>query len=101
MTTMLENRDYQFIPARDAPDNDQAWDIRILTGEFNETVIRFGNVQLDGKNDELHFNFAVILAPSDYITLDNADLQETAGLILESIILQGFEDGSAIIDERK
>lgn len=98
---MTENEDFELIPAKDVPDNEQAWDVRILTGEFNETIIRYGNVQLDGKNDELKFNFMVVLAPSDYITEDNVELQETVGRILESILLRAFEDGSAIIDERK
>lgn len=98
---MIENEDYELIPAMGVDDNDQAWDVRILTGEFNEAIIRFGNVQIDGKNDQLKFNFKVILAPSDYITEDNVDLQETAGKILESIIVRGFEDDAVIIDERK
>ena len=98
---MTENEDYELIPAMGVDDNEQAWDIRILTGEFIETVIRFGNVQIDGKNDQLRFNFSVILAPSDYITVDNTDLQEVAGKILESVILRGFEDDAVIIDERK
>ncbi len=98
---MKENEDYVLIPAKGVDDNDQAWDVRILTGEFNETVIRFGNVQIDGKNDQLRFNFMVVLAPSDYITEDNEELQGTAASILEDLLVRSIEDGTAIIDERK
>jgi hypothetical protein len=98
---MKENEDYVLIPAKGVDDNDQAWDVRILTGEFNETVIRFGNVQIDGKNDQLRFNFMVILAPSDYITEDNEELQGTAASILEDLLVRSIEGGTAIIDERK
>ena len=41
-----ENVHYQLIPAEDT-DNPQAWDIRILEGDYIETVIRFGNVALN------------------------------------------------------
>ncbi len=98
---MKENENYVLIPAKGVDDNDQAWDVRILTGEFNETVIRFGNVQIDGKNDQLRFNFMVVLAPSDYITEDNEELQGTAASILEDLLVRSIEDGTAIIDERK
>jgi len=99
--TMKENEDYVLIPAKGIADNDQAWDIRILTGEFNETVIRFGNVQLDGINDRLKFNFIVVLAPSDYINEKNEGLQAVAGSILEDLLVRAVEDGTAIIDEKK
>ena len=42
-----EGIDYKLVPVEDSP-NDQAWDVRILRGEFVETVIRYGNVAFDG-----------------------------------------------------
>ena len=44
-----EGVDYSLIPVEDSP-NDQAWDVRILRGDFTETVIRYGNVALDRKS---------------------------------------------------
>jgi hypothetical protein len=93
-----ENVDYELIPAD--VDNEQAWDIRILTGEFNETVIRFGNIAVDGTKDALTYNFFVVQAPSEYIVESNEDLQSTAGEILIDIIERGIEDGSVVLDER-
>lgn len=96
---MKENLDFQFVPAE--VDNEQAWDIRILTGEFNETVIRYGNVAVDGTNDALTFNFFVVKAPSEYIVESNEELQAVAGQILIAVIEQAIKDDTAIIDEKK
>lgn len=95
---MKENKDYELIPA-DMPENDQAWDIRILTGEFNETIIRFGNVSADGKNGNIRFNFFVIYAPSEYINEDNKELQIVAGEILTDVIEHAIATDSLIMDE--
>ena len=95
---MKENIDYELIPVD--VDNEQAWDIRILTGEFNETVIRFGNIAVDGTKDTLTYNFFVVQAPSEYIVESNEDLQSTAGEILIDIIERGIEHDSVILDER-
>ena len=48
--TAKEGIDYELIPATDN-ENDQSWDIRILKGEFTESVLRFGNIAFDGEND--------------------------------------------------
>ena len=37
-----EEETYEFIPADD--ENEQAWNVRILEGMFNETVLQFGEV---------------------------------------------------------
>ena len=47
---MKENIDYELISPQDDP-HEQAWHIRILTGDYVETVLAFGNISLDGKED--------------------------------------------------
>ena len=79
-----EGIDYELVPA-DA-DNDQAWDIRILKGDFVETVIRFGNIAYNAENDCLNFNFKIIYTPDDYLTTEDQRLQITAGDILEDVL---------------
>lgn len=79
---MKENTDYEMILG-----TGENWDIRILTGEFNETVLKFSTLKVtdDGKN--LSFNFDIVSSPIDDLDADtNFELQETAGLILTNIL---------------
>ena len=61
-----EGIDYELIPA--AVDNEQAWDVRFLRGDYVETVIRYGNVAFDGKEKCLKFNFKIITSPDQELT---------------------------------
>ena len=46
MTAMVEGTDYELVPADGTEAlNDQAWDVRLTTGSFVETVLRFGNIK--------------------------------------------------------
>ena len=93
-----ENVDYELTPAEE---NEYGWNVRILLGEFPETVIRFGNIAANEKEDHLSFNFKVISSPDEDLNETNLNLQEEAGNILNSIIARGLEDGSVTTTERK
>ena len=95
---MIENVDYSLIAPKEAVDNDQAWDVRILTGEFVESIIRFGNVQVDGTTGEMRFNFFVVESIDTDLDENNEDLQIYAGELLYSLIEKSIKDGTAIID---
>lgn len=96
---LKENTDFQLIPV-DGVMNDQAWDVRILTGDFTETVIRFGNVAVDGKADQMTFNFTVIESPDPDLTSDDEDLQIRAGDILLAIIEDSIQNKSLVIKDK-
>jgi len=81
-----EGLDYELIPSKELFEAEQAWDVRILRGDFPETIIRFGNIQIDGKEGELHFNFSVIESPDPDLTPDSVELQNEVGSILHSVI---------------
>lgn len=93
-----ENVEYELTPAEE---NNYGWNVRILKGTFNETVIRFGNLAANEKEGHLSFNFKVISSPDSELTENNKELQEEAGQILNSIIERGLEDGSVVTTERK
>jgi len=93
-----EDRDYQLIPAD--VDNDQAWEIRILKGEFIETVIRYGNVSIDGPTDSIRFSFTISQTADDDLTVDNNDLQEVAGKILGDLIENHIERGTISLEDK-
>jgi len=95
-----ENKDYQLVPVDDI-NNEQGWDIRILTGPFTETVVRFGNVAVDGKADMMTFNFFIIESPDPDLDPDtNVDLQEEVGDILLSVIERSIEEESIVIKDK-
>ena len=92
MTDLLkENRDYELVPIEDNPD---AWGVRIKTGMFTETVIVFGAIGFNKVKDNLSFSFDVYSSPDSELTPDNVELQEHCTKLLESIIIDGIEDGT-------
>jgi|SRR6056300_213826 hypothetical protein len=88
-----EGIDYELIPV-DYVDNTQAWDVRILRGQFCETVIRYGTISFDGNRDCLTFDFRVVTSPDpDLEAEESKDLQEFAGDVLEDILARGLSEG--------
>lgn len=88
---MIEDVDFQVIPS--ARDESQ-WDIRILRGEFVETVIAFNKITVDEDYQGLKFTFDIIFTPDPDLTVENTGLQTFAGSILYNLIEQGANDQS-------
>lgn len=93
---MSEGIDYALVPSVQA-ENDQAWDVRILEGEFVESVIRFGNIAFDGEKDCLNFNFVLVSSPDGDLNEDNEKLQEFAADVLASILEEAASSGSLVL----
>lgn len=93
-----EGIDYELIPCDDVG-NEQAWDIRVLRGDFVETVIRFGNIRFNEETDCLNFNFLVISSPDAELTEENVDLQEHATDILQSVLEDAITNDSLLTKE--
>ena len=81
MSLLQENTDYQLIPS----DGDN-WDIRILTGEFSETVLAFSEVKVLADGEHMTFNFDVVSSPDIELSAENIALQSYAGMLLSSIL---------------
>ena len=77
---MIENADYQLIPA----DNDDQWNVRILTGDFIETVFSFGKLKVAG--EELQFTYDLHYSPIEELKEDDLDLQFVVKEILVSVL---------------
>jgi len=86
---------YELTPVDENP-NEQAWHVRILEGEFAETVIAFGNVAIAEDGEHLSFNFFVVTTPDDTLTEDHEPLQDYAALILEDVLERAAADGSLV-----
>lgn len=84
-----ENINYELIPSAD---KNEYWWIRIKEGEFIESIISFGQIRVDEKNDSMNFDFTLHYSPDEDLTVDNIDLQRYAGKILESIIVDNLNE---------
>jgi len=96
--SLIELKDYELIPAEG---DDQAWAVRILTGNYIETVLQFHAISFNRVEEGvMSFNFEVISSPDSELTVENIELQEFAGDLLEAIIRDGMDTGSVIMKER-
>ena len=86
-----ENKDYEMVPG-----DGENWDIRILEGEFTETLIRFGQLKVADYEAHLTFNFDILSSPDTDLTDENVKLQEYVGDVLYSIL-----DSAITTDNRK
>ena len=93
---LKENKHYEIIPDKG---DDQAWNVRILSGTFTETVLKYGVVKFDGKKKNMTFNFDIIYTPDTELDVSNLKLQEFAGIMLEQIMANGIKEGSVITKE--
>ena len=97
---LTEDKHYQIIPDKG---DDQAWNVRILSGTFTETVLKFGVVKFNGKGEEsyMSFNFEIVYTPDTELTKENKKLQEFAGILLEQVMARGIEEGNVLTREVK
>ena len=97
---LVENKDYEIIPDKG---DEQAWNVRVLSGLYTETVLKYGVVKFNGKGKEkyMSFNFDIIYTPDTELTKESVELQEFAGLMLEQIMARGIEEGNVITRDIK
>lgn len=92
--TLVELKDYELIPAEE---DEQAWAVRVLSGDYVETVLRFGTISMNRVEEGvLTFDFTVISSPDPNLSTEDESLQEYAGDLLQAIIRDGIESGSII-----
>ena len=97
---LVENKDYEIIPDKG---DEQAWNVRVLSGLYTETVLKYGVVKFNGKGKEkyMSFNFDIIYTPDTELTKESVELQNFAGLMLEQIMARGIEEGNVITRDIK
>lgn len=78
---MTENEDYQLVPS-----GDDLWHIRMLKGEFVETVFSFGSLQVSADGENLTYDFAIEYTPDDELHVTNENFQAAAGKVLTDIL---------------
>lgn len=93
---MLENKDYEIIPSHE---DEQAWNVRILTGNYTETVIKYGTVAFNKIKGHMSYDFFIVSTPDEKLTTNDSCFQDYAGAILENIMARGIEEGSVLARE--
>ena len=81
---MSEGVDYELIPS--TVKNEQAWWVRLLTGPYLESVVSFGNLRVNGKEEQIHFNFTIIETPIEGLTPDDVEFQNYIGSVLHDVL---------------
>jgi hypothetical protein len=79
---MKENVDYELVPCI----VDDRWNVRILKGDFVETVIQFGVLAPNVTNGTIKWSMHIIEQPNDDVSRDDPEFQEYCGDILSSIM---------------
>lgn len=84
---MQENEDYELVVG-----DDDHWNIRIIKGEFTETIYRYGTVKVSEDGEHLKYDADVIFSPDEELNEDNEDFQKLTGEILLSVIQSSIDN---------
>lgn len=71
------------------------WHVRLLTGDYPETVIEFGTVKVAEDGQTLNYNFEVVSSPDPDLKAENMDLQQHAANVLISVLERAVENMAA------
>ena len=98
---LKENVDYELIPS---DDEDAAWCVRVLKGEFTETVFQFGAIRLNGEDlddisTQMTFNFELISSPIENLSEKNIPLQNHVGDILLSVLEDAIKNKELVTQQ--
>ena len=86
---LTENKHYEIIPDKE---DEKAWNVRILSGTFTETVLKYGVVKFNGEQEDMTFNFDIVYTPDSELKVSSVKLQEFAGIMLGQIMQKGNEN---------
>lgn len=81
---MAEGVDYELIPHQ--TDDESVWHIRILKGDFVETVFKFGKLVLNPKDETLKYSIDIVETPDGDLTVENEQFQEYTGEVLLAVM---------------
>ena len=96
---LIELKDYELIPH---DEDEQAWAVRLLTGSYVETVIKFGAISFNRVEEGvMTFSFSIVSSPDPELTTEDVDFQDYVGDVLQAVIRDGMETGSVMTRESK
>ena len=83
---------FEIIPSHD---DEKVWNIRIIDGNFIETIIQYDAIGINEDEETLTYSFKVISSPIENLTADDDNLQVVAGNILINILEEQFGTGQS------
>ena len=90
---MKQNVDFEFIPHED-----DKWAIRMLQGDYVETVWMFDELELQD-DGMLHYNVVINSTPDPHLTEEDMDFQSMTGEVLIEVLHEVVSDGSGGVGE--
>lgn len=78
---MIEGVDYELVP-----NEDDSWDVRVMTGNYSETIFAYNALRIVESTEELKFSARIIYTPDPPLFTDDPDFQKVAGDILFNIL---------------
>ena len=84
----IENKNFVLVPEEDQ----NFWKVRILTGDFIETVFQYGTVKFDQNNHTVSFTYEVVYTPDPSFDLQTAEFKKVASDILHSLLIGLMDD---------
>lgn len=82
-----ENVNYELIPKED-----DSWQIRILTGDYEQCVISYSKISINEDNQTIKFDYTLDYTPVPGVTSEDLELQRTASHILHSVLMGLLEN---------
>lgn len=94
-----ENVDFKIIPVTGVM-NDQAWELEILKGEYQNVVVRFGEMKFGG--EYIDFKYLVVSSPDGLkFDQDSEDFQSLMGEFMIEIIENAIEHDELMAIDRE
>lgn len=82
-----QNIDYELIPGEN-----NHWKVRILKGDFIETVYHYGDVSFNDGDLMIKFDYTLDYSPDPELQSEDTELQKSVSGILHSILMGMMDD---------
>lgn len=94
----LDQLDYKIVPLT-IVENEHAWQVQVLTGEYKDINLVFTHIEINGKQGNLKFSLDAVDNENQWVEV-TPDLQDFAFDILQDIVKKGLLDGSVVIYDK-
>jgi hypothetical protein len=90
---MIENQDYELVP-----NENDGWDIKLLTGDFAETIFNFGAIKVADDGETMKYSADIVYSPVDENYDENLEWHQLTGSILLSIMEQMVKNEAKTVE---
>jgi len=90
---MIENEDYELVP-----NENDGWDIKLLTGDFAETIFNFGAIKIADDGETMKYSADIIYSPVEENYDENLEWHQLTGSILLSIMEQMIKNEAKTVE---